>query len=205
MVGTCQFLSRNPFNKERRGRGGNEDLASKTMNLDKRKVCRSKSSMTLTPFESEILDSILWQVEGFRRGRVTRRVTTRILRATFRRIRPRLVARSKSVDSGRRELDHAIPLRIVCDRILSTDDLDRIKLQKIVADWLVAVELTSEEHRQVLQKCGLSRCMPLDWDGADPLARYRIAGIQLLEISGDEELLQSASSAADAEPRSRPL
>jgi hypothetical protein len=142
--------------------------------------------MKLTSFESEILDSILWQVEGFRLGRVTRRATTRILRATFRRIKPRLVARSQSVVRGDCELDHAIPLRVICDHILSADDLDRSKLEKIVTEWLVTVELTSEEHRQDLQKCGLSRCMPTDWDGVDPLARYRIAGIQLLEISGDE-------------------
>jgi hypothetical protein len=139
--------------------------------------------MKLTPFESEVLDSILWQVEGYKLGRVTPRVTTRILRATIRRIRPRLIARSQSAGPEDRELDHAIPLHVLCDRILNTEELDRSKLQKIVADWLVTVELTSKEHREVLQKCGLSRCMPDDWDGADPLARYRNAGIQLLHIS----------------------
>src|SRR5258705_265551 len=34
--------------------------------------------MKLTPFESEILDSILWQVEGLRLGRVTLRATRRV-------------------------------------------------------------------------------------------------------------------------------
>ena len=143
--------------------------------------------MNLTPFESEILDSILWQVEGFSLGRVTRRATTRILRATIRRIRPRLIARSQSAESSDREIDHAIPLHVLCDRILNAEDLDRSKLQKIIADWLVAVELTAQEHREVLRKCGLSRSMPDDWDGIDPLARYRIAGIQLLRISNGDE------------------
>jgi hypothetical protein len=90
--------------------------------------------MKLTPFESEILDSIIWQVEGYKLGRVTRRVTTRILRATIRRIRPRLIARSRSAEPGDRELDHAIPLHVLCDRILSTEGLDRTKLQQIVQD-----------------------------------------------------------------------
>jgi len=139
--------------------------------------------MKLTPFESEILDSILWQVEGFRRGRVTRRATIRILRATIRRIRPRVIARSRSAESGLGELDHAIPVRLVCDRILNTKGLSRSKLQQIVAEWLVTVELTSREHRKVLLKCGLSRCMPDDWDGVDALARYRVAGIKLLPVS----------------------
>lgn len=138
--------------------------------------------MKLTPFESEILDSILWQVEGLKLGRVTRRATTRILRATIRRIRPRLIARSQLAESGTCERDHAIPLHVLCDRILNTDDLDRASLTKIIADGLVCVELTAQEHREVLCKCGLSRRMPDNWDGIDPLARYRVANIQLLKI-----------------------
>jgi hypothetical protein len=142
--------------------------------------------MKLTPFESEVLDSILWQVEGFKLRRVTERVATRILRATMRRIQPRLIARSQLAESGDRERDHAIPLRVICDRILKTDDLDRAKLTKIISDWLVCVELTAQEHRDVLGKYGLSHCMPDDWNGVDPLARYRHAGIQLVEILSQE-------------------
>ena len=56
--------------------------------------------MQFTPFESEILDSILWQVEGFKIGRVIQRATTRILRATIRRTRPRLIARSEGADAS---------------------------------------------------------------------------------------------------------
>jgi len=143
--------------------------------------------MKLTPFESEVLDSILWQAEGFRLGRVTRRATARILRATIRRIRPRLIARSQSSEPGAREVDHAIPVRLVCERILGTENLDRSKLQQILAEWLVTVELTAREHRESLQKCGLSRCMPSGWDGVDPLARYRCAGIPLLSLSRADE------------------
>ena len=87
--------------------------------------------MKLTPFESEIVDSILWQVEGFKRGRVTKRVTTRILRATVRRIRPRLIARSKAANGHSREKDHAIPVHIICDRILGTgkiEPMERLRL-----------------------------------------------------------------------------
>ncbi len=138
--------------------------------------------MEFTPFESEILDSILWQVQGFKSRRVTRRATTRILRATFRRIRPRLIARSESAATSSREVDHAIPLQVLCNRVLSTLDLDRGKLEKILDEWLVTVELTGPEHREVLQKCGLASCMPQSWDGVDPLARYHAAGIRFLRI-----------------------
>jgi hypothetical protein len=109
------------------------------------------AAMQLTPFESEIVDSILWQVEGLRLGRVTHRATTRILRATIRRIQPRLIARSRAAEAGGREADHAIPVYLICDRILRTPDLDRNKLETILDEWLVTVELTALEHREVLQ------------------------------------------------------
>ena len=136
--------------------------------------------MHLTPFESEILDSILWQVEGLKIGRVTKRATTRILRATIRRLRPRLIARSEATDGNRREIDHAIPVHVLCDRILGISDLDRGKLEAILHEWLVTVELTVSEHRQLLRKCGLASRMPDGWDGVDPLARYRVGGIRFV-------------------------
>lgn len=139
--------------------------------------------MKLTPFELEILESILWQVEGHKIGRVTRRVTTRILRATIRRIRPRLIARSRSVASGRCERDHAVPITVICDLILRTNDLDRDKLSKIISGFLVVVELSPEEHTKTLKQGGVSSCMPDDWDGIDPLARYQCVGIELVDLS----------------------
>ena len=134
--------------------------------------------MNLTPFESEIVDSILWQVEGFKIGRVTERATNRILRATIRRIRPRLIARSEAANEDSREIDHAVPLKVLCRHILSSPDLDRSKLETILQEWLVTVELAASEHG-ILQKCGLGSRMPQDWDGVDPLARYRIAAIRI--------------------------
>jgi hypothetical protein len=139
--------------------------------------------MDFTPFESEIVDSILWQVEGFKIGRVTKRATNRILRATIRRIRPRLIARSEAAQANIREHDHAIPVQVLSSRILDTPNLNRQKLETILHEWLVAVELTASEHRELLKNCGLGRCMPADWDGIDPLARYRVAGIRCVELT----------------------
>jgi hypothetical protein len=141
--------------------------------------------MKFTPFESEILDSILWQIEGFKIGRVSRRASTRILRATIRRIRPRLVARSEATNDTDREIDHAIPVHVLCERLLSITSLDRPQLERIIGEWLVTVELTMSEHREVLKKCGLHKCMPNDWDGCDPLARYHAAGIRLRALGSD--------------------
>ena len=83
-------------------------------------------------------------------------------------------------DAG--EIDHAIPVYVLCNRILSTPDLDRKTLQMILHEWLVAVELTRSEHREILKNCGLASRMPHDWDGTDPLARYLAAGISLRSI-----------------------
>src|SRR6266571_4461137 len=160
--------------------------------------------MKFTPFESEVLESILWQVEGLRIGRVTKRVTTRILRATIRRIRPRVIARSVAAHEDAGEIDHAIPVHVLCNRILSTPDLDRKTLEMILHEWLVAVELTRSEHRETLKKCGLASRMPHDWDGTDPLARYLAAGISLRSI--DERANQSVEVTAtnQSEERSKP-
>src|SRR6266516_1317235 len=150
--------------------------------------------MKFTPFESEVLESILWQVGGLRIGRVTNRVTTRILRATIRRIRPRVIACSVAVHEDTAEIDHAIPVHVLCDRILTTPDLNRKTLEMILHEWLVAVELTRSEHREVLKKCRLTSRMPHDWDGVDPLVRYVAAGISLRCL--DERVNQSVDATA---------
>lgn len=164
--------------------------------------------MKLSPFASELLDSILVQVENFHNGRVTRRVTTRILRVTMRRLDARLIGRSCNLGSNRGEFDHAVPLAVITERILSTPHLDRSALVSIFSQWLVSVELTKEEHREILTRCKLSRCMPLGWDGVDVLARYHASGIQVHLISGPslEQIVLNSSkpsiaAAVDGDPR----
>ena len=48
----------------------------------------------ITKFEDEAIDSILWQLEGYWNGRVTKRATARILRASLRRVNPPIAAHS---------------------------------------------------------------------------------------------------------------
>lgn len=50
--------------------------------------------MNLTPFESEIVDSLLWKIKGFKEGHVSERATNRVLRASLRRVKHRLVGYS---------------------------------------------------------------------------------------------------------------
>ena len=140
----------------------------------------------LTPFEREVIDSIHWQLEGHCSGRVSRRATTRILRATLRRIKPRLAARSIHLPAtlpkraGRDiALDHAIPLAVLVDELLSLGAASREALENAIISRLVLVAITKNEHDIVLRKAGLSKSMPSAWDGRDPFARYRAAGIEI--------------------------
>ncbi|MCO5053284.1 MAG: hypothetical protein M9920_13390 [Verrucomicrobiae bacterium] len=142
----------------------------------------------LTPLELELglLDAILWLVEGFKCGRIAESITIRLLRAAVRRIQAPVVARSKSAEPGMSEYDHAIPVAVICKHILNranNENLNRDILQKIIADWHIRVELTKQEHRKTLKNCGLTSKMPADWNGTDRFARYKDAGIQVLEIA----------------------
>jgi hypothetical protein len=137
--------------------------------------------MRLTLFEEEVLDSILWQLEGYQTGKVSERATKRILRATLRRIRPKLVARScKVVDGAAAEVDHAVPVKLVVERAMSRSDLSRDNLKDLICRLLVAVELSKEEHQNVLKKFRLQSSMPKDWDGNNPFARYEASGIKIV-------------------------
>ncbi|MDN3699229.1 hypothetical protein QWY97_18045 [Vibrio cortegadensis] len=137
----------------------------------------------MTPFEIEVLDSILWQLKGYAEGQVTERATTRILRATLRRIKPRKIAYSlRAASIEKKDIDHAIPLKIIVSKLINNPILTKEQLVILLDNLLVSVELTPEEHRMTLKKFKLSSDMPADWDGVDNLARYRAAGIEVLVI-----------------------
>ncbi|WGZ92920.1 MAG: hypothetical protein QJT81_13925 [Candidatus Thiothrix putei] len=136
--------------------------------------------MQLTPFEEEVLSSILWQLEGYRLGKVTERVTKRILRATLRRIKPKLVARSASVvPSVAVEVGHAVPVNVIVQKIMDSNIMDERELMDVVGLLLVAVELTKDEHKVILKHHKLQSDMPAGWDGICPFARYKTAGIEV--------------------------
>lgn len=138
--------------------------------------------MQLTPFEDEILDSILWQLEGFRKQKVTERATKRILRATMRRIKPKLIARSVNANLGVEvEVDHAVPVNVIVQKIMECNLSTKASLKDVICTYLVAVELTKVEHKKLLKMHKLESEMPGDWDGQGPYARYIAAGIKIIE------------------------
>ncbi|MDQ8205722.1 hypothetical protein [Pelagicoccus sp. SDUM812003] len=134
---------------------------------------------TYTPFESEVVDLAVWLLEGLKKGRTTERATNRILRATLRRIKPKLIGESlESRDSSANDIDHAVPMKVIVSKI-HEGEYTKERIQSILDQFLVSVKLTKDEHTQVLKKAGLSKDMPADWDGVDPYSRYKKAGIKI--------------------------
>lgn len=80
-------------------------------------------------------------------------------------------------EPGNRIYDHAIPLKILTERLFASP-LTISNLQEVL-DLVEGVLITHPEHRR-LKALGLESAMPSDWDGADKWARYRAAGIDLL-------------------------
>lgn len=80
------------------------------------------------------------------------------------------------------DYDHAVPMRIVIDIIL-TEWPDRRKVEWVLRNMVRGILITKDEHRE-LRKHKLASSMPEDWDGQDWTARYRVAGIELADQEG---------------------
>jgi hypothetical protein len=52
-------------------------------------------------------------------------------------------------------------------------------VRAVLERYGVTVLITLDEDRQ-LNKAGLRNRMPAEWDGSDPLARYKAVGIELV-------------------------
>lgn len=75
------------------------------------------------------------------------------------------------------EVEHAIPQRQLITMISATG-LEPSEVWEVLSTYLVTYYISKAEHDR-LKACGLRSRMPPDWDGVDPLARYRAAGIDV--------------------------
>ncbi|MGD8690597.1 MAG: hypothetical protein PVI37_11735 [Gammaproteobacteria bacterium] len=142
--------------------------------------------MKLTSFESEIVDSLIWQVKGFQSGCVSERATKRVLRASLRRIKHRIVGASrKGITAQRQTRDHAVPVKVIISVLMEAREPDRTFVLSTLNNFYVSVLLCEEEHVIVLKSLGLESDMPPDWDGEDPFARYKAAGIEVLPLESN--------------------
>jgi hypothetical protein len=100
----------------------------------------------------------------------------------YNRGRKHSVAAGQLDEAEKRVFEHAIPLAVLFKEMLAnpiTDD----SIRRLLTERLVAVVVTKEEDERLTQM-QLGRSMPEDWDGVDPYARYRKAGIVLEEGVG---------------------
>lgn len=84
-----------------------------------------------------------------------------------------------SFGNGELIYDHAVPFVYLQRRLLALETVDENSIHGILKQ-LNFVTLITKEEDQMLRSAGLSRSMPQDWDGDDPLARYRQLGIEII-------------------------
>jgi hypothetical protein len=84
---------------------------------------------------------------------------------------------------GKLQTDHAIPFKYLQVNLLALTDVTadsvRAALEKL-EKFTITVLITEEENRR-LNARGYRSAMPDDWDGIDPLARYKAVGIEVIE------------------------
>ena len=81
---------------------------------------------------------------------------------------------------GKIRYDHAIPYCYELEALMSLNVITPETVRPVLEKYDVAAIITAEEDAQ-LTAAGLQSKMPDDWDGIDPLARYKVIGIEILE------------------------
>lgn len=80
---------------------------------------------------------------------------------------------------GQLVLDHAIPFKYLQSELLQLHDVTPEAVRNVLMKEILVLITKSEDDR--LKASGFQAEMPHPWDRTDPLARYRAAGIELVE------------------------
>ena len=78
--------------------------------------------------------------------------------------------------------DHSVPLSLLWEQIYGGELKETDDLVNLVKKFSMMALITREED-SLLRTHGLTKRMPKDWDGVDPLARYAAAGITVAPIN----------------------
>ena len=83
---------------------------------------------------------------------------------------------------GRREIvyDHAIPYCYELKALMELTEVSPETVRPVLEKYDVCAIITADEDAR-LAAAGLQRNMPDNWDGIDPLARYKAVGIEIVE------------------------
>lgn len=83
--------------------------------------------------------------------------------------------------------EHAIPLKVVLRNLYSQEQLTPKSLMEFLSLQLVSVLITKDEQRLLdAADTKIKDSMPLDWDGVDVFARFKKAGIKIIERSSSQ-------------------
>lgn len=80
--------------------------------------------------------------------------------------------------------EHAVPKKLLIDLLLSLSSPTPDSVQQMFQNYCKAAVITKAEDA-ALNRLGLRSKMPSDWDGRDPWARYKAAGIVLRSQVGE--------------------
>ena len=69
-------------------------------------------------------------------------------------------------------MEHVVPMNVIIDMLLNLEPLNETNVKKILSKFWKVIRITKSEDLK-LNKLGLNRKMPKDWDGKDPLNRYK--------------------------------
>ena len=89
-------------------------------------------------------------------------------------------ARDLRAGAGQLIYDHAVPFRLLQEELLALRDPTPDVVREVLIKHGVIVLITKEENA-LLNRARLGRKMPPDWDGSDPLARYKTARIEIVD------------------------
>lgn len=81
---------------------------------------------------------------------------------------------------GQLVYDHAIPFKYLQAELLELGDATPEAVRNVLLRYETRVLITKAENGR-LNASGLRDKMPLTWDRTDPLARYKVVGIELVE------------------------
>lgn len=84
-----------------------------------------------------------------------------------------------SPGDGKLVYDHAVPFIYLQRRLLALETVDESSILALLHQLNLVALITKDEDK-ILKSAGLNQSMPKDWDGSDPLARYRKIGIELI-------------------------
>lgn len=72
--------------------------------------------------------------------------------------------------------EHIVPRKILIEKLLNLEGIKKETVFSILKTFCIGVVVTKSEDLR-LNVCKLKSSMPPDWDGEDPWARYKCAGI----------------------------